>query len=354
MRFFLRELEPLLATARHELAPFLGARGEDLAFVRNTTEGVGAVIGSLPLAPGDELLTTDHAYGACRLAFEHVAKKQGATLRVVKVPFPITRPEEVLDALLAGVTPRTRLALVDHVTSPTGLVFPIETIVPALRERGVETLVDGAHAPGMLPLALEALGAAYYVGNFHKWCCAPKGAAFLWARPDRQRGLHPPVISHGYASGRARSRFLEEFDWTGTSDPSAWLCVPEAIRFVGGLAAGGWDAIRAHCRTLTLAARDALCEALEIPAPAPDEMLGQLAAVPLPAGAGPHPETLLDPLQDALFERHRIEVPVPPWPAPPKRLLRVGAHVYNTPAEYTHLAQVLRAELAAERRATDR
>lgn len=346
VQFFLQALEPLLDAARAEVAAFVGARPEDLVFVRNATAGVNAVLASLRLEPGDELLTTDHVYHACHNALRHVCARTGARVVVAAVPFPIAGPDEALAAVLAGVSARTRLALIDHITSPTGIVLPVAEIVAALAQRGIDTLVDGAHAPGMLPLELDVLGAAYYTGNFHKWVCAPKGAAMLHVRRDRQAGLHPSVISHGYDSRRSRPALWEEFDWVGTDDPTAWLCVPTAIRWLGQLLPGGWPALRARNRALLLAGRDIVAAALEVAAPAPDAMLGNLAALPLPDGVGaPRSSLYGDPLQVALFERHHIEVPVPPWPAPPRRLIRISAQVYNQRGDYEALARALRIEL---------
>ncbi|HEX3595339.1 MAG TPA: aminotransferase class V-fold PLP-dependent enzyme, partial [Polyangiaceae bacterium] len=222
--------------------------------------------------------------------------------------------------------------------------------VAALEERGIQTLVDGAHAPGMLPLELAELAAAYYVGNFHKWVCAPKGAAMLWARRDVQEHLHPTTISHGYNSTRDRSRFLEEFDWTGSIDPSAYLAVPEAIRFVGGLLPGGWPAVYARNRALALAARRLLTDALGASPIAPESMLGSMAAVPLPdapPGASSLPQT--EPLHRSLADEHGVEVPVFVWPAPPSRLLRVSAHLYNDEHDYDALVRALHVALRAER-----
>jgi len=348
VQFLARDLEGLLETARGALAAFLGADPADVVFVPNATTGVNTVLRSLRFQPGDELLVTDHAYNACRNALDFVAMRADARVVVARVPFPLAGADEVVAAVLAAVGPRTRLALLDHVTSPTGLVFPIATLTRELARRGVETLVDGAHAPGMLALDVPAVGAAYYTGNCHKWLCAPKGAAFLWVRRDRQADVRPLTISHGANSARRdRSRFVLEFDWTGSFDPSAWLAIPAALETVAGLVPGGWPALRARNRELALAARRLLCDVLGIPSPAPDDMIGSLATVPLPDSA---PDALpgafgLDPLGERLLTAHRIEVPVFAWPAPPRRFLRVAAQLYNTPADYERLAAALRAEI---------
>ena len=227
MDFYIRELPDLVAGARAALAAFVGAGGDDLAFIPNATAGVNAVVRSLAFSTGDELLTTDHAYAACKKTLDYAAARAGARVVVAEVPFPLRSEEEVVSAVLSRVTSHTRLALLDHVTSPTALVFPIGRLVAELSARGVDTLVDGAHALAMVPLDLERLGAAYYTANAHKWLCAPKGAAFLHVRKDRQKGLHPVSISHGYAGGE--TRFKDEFDWTGTADPTAALCIPDCI-----------------------------------------------------------------------------------------------------------------------------
>ncbi|HWN81829.1 MAG TPA: aminotransferase class V-fold PLP-dependent enzyme, partial [Candidatus Udaeobacter sp.] len=221
------------------------------------------------------------------------------------------------------------------------LLFPIARLVDMLARRGVDTLVDGAHALGMVPLDLRALGAAYYTANCHKWLCAPKGAAFLHVRRDRQSDIRPLVISHGAnAPLNGRSRFHIEFDWTGTGDPTPYLCVPEAIRHVGSLMPGGWPAIMARNHALALEGRAALTRALGIPAPCPDSMLGSMATVPLP-GDGPADRTLPDPLHVALFDQYRIDVPITLWPAPPRRTLRISAHLHNRAEEYLALAAAL-------------
>ena len=336
------QLEPLLDATRAALGTLLRADPDDLALVPNASTAVNTVLRSLTFAPGDELLTTDHAYNACRQALEYVAARSGARVVVAKVPFPLQSPEQVTAAVLGAATPRTRLALLDHITSQTALVFPIRELVAALAARGIDTLVDGAHAPGMVNLDLRALHAAYYAGNCHKWLCTPKGAAFLHVRRDKQAGLVPLVVSHGHNSHRTdRSRFRLEFDWTGTVDPTALLCIPDSIRFLEGLLPGGLPALRAHNHATAVAAQKLLCDRLRVPPPCPEAMLGAMASVPLPDGPLGPPPNYVDPLQQSLFESQRIEVPIFPWPAPPKRLLRVATPAYVTLGDVEKLAAAL-------------
>ncbi len=349
VQFFVRDLEGMLDDARAGLGRFIGTPAQDLAWVPNATTAVNSVLRSLPLRRGDELLTTDHEYNACRNVLEFVAGQSSASVVVAKLPFPLAHPQEVVDAVMSRVTDRTRIALLDHVTSQTGLVLPIEALVAALRERGVETLVDGAHAPGMLPIDVAAIGAGWYTGNCHKWICAPKGAGFLYTRPDLQSQTRPAIISHGANSPRTdRSRYLIEFDWTGTDDPTPMLCVPEAIRFMGGLMAGGWEAIRSNNHQLALRGRDVLCRALDLEPPCPDEMIGSLASLPLPDGGGEVSNSPLyaDPLQDELLDQFDIEVPVIPWPASPRRLIRISGQVYSRDGDYEKLGRALRVLLS--------
>jgi isopenicillin-N epimerase len=349
LQFLVRSLEKELDLARETLAQFVGADAEDLVFVPNATSGVNSVLRSLEFQPGNELLVTDHEYNASRNALDFVAERSGARIVVVKIPFPFQSADEIIAAILERVTPRTRLLLIDHVTSQTGIVLPIAEIVGALNARGVGTLVDGAHAPGMVPLNLRQLGAAYYTGNCHKWLCAPKGAAFLSVRRDKQEGIRPLTISHGANSLRKdRSPFLIEFGWQGTTDWSACLSVPEAIRFLGSLLPGGWPEVMERNRALAVTARKLLCEALNITAPCPAEFIGSLAAIPLPDAAKeqwPRLPFNESPLQDALRTKHNIEVPIIFWPLPPKRVLRISAQLYNSLPQYERLASALREKL---------
>ena len=348
VHFFLRRFEPLLDEARHALARFVGADPEGLAFVHNATTGVNTVLRSFPFAPGDEILASTHGYAASNNAAAYIAERTGARLVTAEIPFPLTSDDEIVRAIDAAITPRTRFLLVDHVTTPTGLVFPVARTASRCEDRGIAVMVDGAHAPGMLDLDVAALGASFYTGNCHKWLCAPKGAAFLWARRDRLENLRPLAISHGAtADTKKRSRFRLEFDWTGTDDPTAFLTVPFAIGFLDELITGGWPALRATLRERTLEARRVLASRLDIPLPCPDSMIGTLAAFPLPDDTRDDANFRgADPLRDELFDRHAIEVPVFPWPRPPARCLRIAVHLYNELAEYERLADVLATLLA--------
>jgi isopenicillin-N epimerase len=340
--FLARDLPGLLAATRQDLGAFVGADPGDLAFVPNATTGVNTVLASLPLEPGDELLTTDHVYAACGKAMDFVARRRRARVVVAPVPFPLAGEDQVVDAVLGAATPRTRLAVLDHVASVTALVFPLERLVRELKARGVETLVDGAHAPGMVALDLRALGAAYYTGNAHKWLCAPRGSAFLHVRRDCQPQLHPLVISHAYQPG-ADARFPDEFDWVGTDDPTAFLVLPECIRFLGSLLPGGWPELAARNHALALEARSIVCDSLAVSAPCPERMLGSMASVPLPAPAPGAPAQQLDP--DALaawFRQRGVETWFGPWPGPGGKVVRVSAQLYNHRQQYVRLAALLR------------
>ncbi|HYG22993.1 MAG TPA: aminotransferase class V-fold PLP-dependent enzyme [Verrucomicrobiae bacterium] len=349
LQFLARDLEPMLDAARNTLAKFVGADPANLVFVPNATTGVNTILRSLDWKSGDEVIVTTQEYNACRNALDFVAQRFELNVIVVHIPFPLSAGDEPIAALLEKVTERTRLVLIDHVTSQTGMVLPVERIVRAMTERGIETLIDGAHAPGMVLLNLKELGATYYTGNCHKWLCAPRSAAFLHVLPHRQAAIRPLTISHGANSLRKdRSRFQVEFAWMGTWDPTAALSVSEALRFMGSLLPGGWVEIRARNRALALAARELLCNALEVAAPCPQEMIGSLASIPLPARFA-HEEPVLPvnehPLQMRLLEKHGIEVPIMPWTSG-SRLIRVSAQLYNSLPQYERLADALLSDSA--------
>ena len=349
VEFLARRLEGMLDEARHTLAEFLGADPAGLAFVPNATTGVNAVVGSLRLQPGDEIVITDHGYNACRNVVDHAASETGAVVRIASLPFPVVTPDAVVAAILAQVSEQTRLVLIDHVTSPTALVLPVERIVAPLEARGIAVLVDGAHAPGMIPVDITAIGASYYTGNCHKWMCAPKGSGFLAVAAPLRDAVMPPVISHGRNSTRTdRSRFHLGFDWTGTDDPTPYLTVPRAIETMASLLPDGWDGVRRHNRSLALAGRAIVAAAIGgadsvgaemLP---PEEMIGSMAAIPLRPGTGPDGDAGDgDRLSGELRERYGIEVPVPLWQHPPERVLRISAQVYNGFQDYERLAAAL-------------
>jgi isopenicillin-N epimerase len=343
VQFLWRHYDDRLEAARTEVARFVGARPRDLVFVTNATTGVNAVVRSLKLHRGDELLTTDHDYNACHNVLVETAHQAGARLVTAQVPFPLRGPAEVVEAILGAVTSRTRLAMIDHVTSPTALVFPVAELIRELTARGVDVFVDGAHAPGMVQLQVAKLGAAYYTGNLHKWVCAPKGAAFLWVREDRKKEMQPPVISHGHNTPRPGfSSFQDRFDWAGTTDPTAWFCAAEAIRWLERLYPRGWPAIRNANHQLAVSARRLLCERLQLEPPCPESMLGAMATLPLPERYQGRPKTgKIDAEQLQLYDEYGIEVPLLRFGSPERRYFRISAHLHNSLAEYAYLAEAL-------------
>lgn len=344
VQFLWRNYEERLEPSRRELARFVGARPQDIVFVGNATTGVNAVLRSLRLRRGDELLTTSLDYNACRNVIMEAARASEARLVVADVPFPLKSADEIVEAVLANVTSRTRIAMLDHVTSDSGMILPLPTLIRELTERGVETLVDGAHAAGMLALNLEKLGATYYTANLHKWVCAPKGAAFLWVREDKQPEIQPPVISHGNSRSRpGYTSFQDRFDWPATFDPSAWFCVKDAIGWMRGLMSGGWRVLREHNHELVVSARRFLCAELGVEPPCPDSMLGSLATVPLPADFPDEPRhEKIDAEQAVLYDRYAIEVPFSRFGNPVRRWFRISAQIYNSMAEYEYLAEAMK------------
>jgi isopenicillin-N epimerase len=342
----LHELEPALDRAREVVARFVGAEPKNLVFIQNTTVGVNTVLASVAFRADDEVLITNHGYNACNNAARYWAERQGARLVVANVAVPVAGPGEVVEAVLRAVTPRTRLAIVDHVTSPTGMVFPVAEIVRRLRERGVLSLIDGAHAPGMLPLDLAALAADYYVGNLHKWCCTPKGSAILVARPEHQATLRPLVVSHGANTTRPeRSKFWLEFDWIGTLDPSPFLALPRALDFLSGLLPGGIPALQKHNHDLVCRARRLLLDVVGGTPLCPESMLGSLASVTLPdapQAVGHESSPFSEPLYSELVALH-FQVLAAFWPAAPRRFLRVTAQIYNELSQYERLAAAVKA-----------
>ena len=342
VQFLWRHLETHLQPVRTALATFIGAKPRDVVLVTNATCAVNAVVRSWHLRRGDAILTTNLDYNACRNVLTECARRAGAKVVVAQIPFPLGKPDDAVEAILRAVTPRTKYAMIDHVTSASALVLPIARIVRELAALGIETLVDGAHAPGMLPLNLTSMRPAWYCGNLHKWVCAPKGSAFLWAREDGQENLQPAVISHGNNSPRTGfSSFQDRFDWAGTFDPSAWLCVAESINWLGNLLPGGWPALRRHNHALTCQARQLLCAALAVEPPCPAGMLGSMATIPLPEHfQDPHVSGTTAQEQARLYNGFRIELPF--MTIGGRRYFRISAHLHNHLAEYAFLADAIK------------
>ncbi len=336
-----RELLPKLDHVRSCLTEIVKAPTDSIAFVRNATDGVNAVLRSIQLGAGDEVVITNHGYNACNNAVRYVTERSDARTRTAVIPFPIEHEDQVVTQIEREFSDRTKLLVVDHVTSPTGLVFPVKKIIEQAKNRGIRVLVDGAHAPGMVPVDLSDLRADYYTANHHKWLCAPKASGFLYVDPRWQEEVRPTVISHGanrQASGR--SRFLSEFDWVGTYDPTPILCVPVAIDFLSQLFAGGFDEYMRRNRELATQAQHVLAEALGIELPAPESMIGSLVSIPLTFDHRSRAEFFAT-FQQKLYDQHRIEAPIFPGPDPDSRLLRVALQAYNHLEQIERLAEVL-------------
>ena len=349
VRFFEELLPPALVESRQALATMLSCDPDDLALVENATSGVNTILRSFDFKPGDEILVPDHAYQACRNAIDFVASRNDVNVVTVNIPFPIEGPEIVIDLLMESVTERTVLAMIDSVTSPTGLRMPFEELTQALEEKGVAVLLDAAHGIGMLPLSLEDLGASFVTTNAHKWLCAPKGSAVLYVRKDQQEHIHPLTISHGMTFPLGETtRFRHEFDWTGTRDPTAWCVLPFVIEHLSSMFDGGWPAIMERNRSMVLEGRALLCEKLGVSAPCPDSMIATIATLILPnSGAAGIPLHDPDPLHSRLLERG-IQIPVWSWPSPEGRYIRISSHLHNSREQYEYLAEVLIDELEKE------
>ncbi len=335
VRFHARQLPGRIAVARESVAQFLGADPEGLAFVPNATTGVNAVLRSFPWKAGDGLLLADQTYNAVKQTALWVSRRYGVELQWAKLPFPLESADDMVAPWVDAMTPNTRLAVVDHVASPTAMILPVEKILAALHDLGIPVLVDGAHAPGMLPLDLQALGAEFYVGNLHKWAYAAKGAAILQVAESWREGLSPVCISHGYGQG-----LRAEFDWTGTMDPSPYLTAPIALDFwrkmdreLGGVAAFNHALVREG--------RKLVAEALGTPLPHPDDpqLYGPMAATLWPEPFSGDYRQVAD-LNARLYADHGIEVPFTTYDD--RIWLRVSGQVFNSPADYERLADVLR------------
>ena len=336
VEFLGRRLPDLLAQARATLGSFVGADGDDLAFVPNATHAINIVARSLDLGPGDEVLATDHEYGAVARSWRFVCEQRGARYIVQPIRLPLSHPDEVVEQIWAGVTSRTRVILVSHITSPTALIFPVAAICRRAREAGIMSVIDGAHAPGQIDLDLTALDADFYAGNCHKWLCAPKGSGFLYARRELQTLLQPLIVSWGWhPEVVGKTPFIDYFGWSGTADPAAYLSVPAAIAFQQE---HDWQQVRLACRELLAVARGQIAALTNTTQICPDgsEWWIQMAAVPLG-------RCDVASLKARLWDIYQIEVPIIVWGD--MALVRLSVQVYNSPGDIEQLVAALAAEL---------
>lgn len=338
IRFMMREYESMFKNAKSVLADFVGAHDKDLVYVRNATEGVNTVLNSIRWTNSDRVLITDHIYPACRNAVFYYAAKYGFRVDEVQLPYPLTHSDEALMAVIEGIQTDTRLLIIDHVASPTAMVFPVRQLADTLKHTDIEILVDGAHAPGALSLNINELGVHYYTGNCHKWMCSPKGAAFLWVAPHAQKTMMPLNVS---LINTTDVGFQGRFYWTGTADPSAFLCVPDVIQCLETIAGSNFQSIIHSNHQLAIEASHILSNALDMPLPCPEEMMASMVAFLLPERHTSQNPNSFDPLQQQLYHEFKIEVPVTLIPTSGKRYLRISCHLYNSIAQYEYLAEAL-------------
>jgi isopenicillin-N epimerase len=342
VQFLISELPGYFAEARQKLAAYLHTAAENVVYVTNATFGVNVIARSLRLQPGDEVLTSNHEYGACNNAWEFICGKRGAAYIHQPISLPAESPEAMAEQFWQGVTPRTRLIFLSHITSPTALRLPVELICARAREAGILTLVDGAHAPGQLDLDLPAIGADFYTGNCHKWMMSPKGAGFLYARPEVQHLVEPLVVGWGWGEERTftfGSDFIDYQQWLGTRDPSAALSVPAAIDFMADY---GWTAVREQCHALAAETMSRLGDLTGLPPiyPASTDFFVQLFAAPLP-------DVDLDWLKQQLYGTYRVEVPLISWHG--RSFIRVSIQGYNTRSDVEALLAALAALLGEKK-----
>ncbi len=338
VRFLQRELPDLLRSARAELARFVGSDDGDVVFVPNPTFAVNEIARSLTLTEGDEVLMSDHEYGACRNAWLYLAPKAGFTVVEAPVPVPTESTDEIVERVWAGVSGRTKIIFLSHITSPTALTVPVAEICHRARRHGIVTVIDGAHVPGQLDLDVAAVGADFYVATCHKWMCAPKGSAFFHAQRDVQHLIEPLVVGWGWGDDRLFDRgsdFLDLHEWLGTDDPSAYLAVPAAIGFQE---AHDWPSVRSRCHELALTAVRRAAEIDGVEAVHPPELFAQMALVELTAASG---DGAGSAIQARLHDEHRVEVPVVSWSG--RLFVRISVQAYNTEADIDALVAGLRA-----------
>ena len=339
VRFLVTELPDLLVEARTVLADYVGATVDDVAFIPNATFGVNLIARSLILGPGDEVLTTDHEYGACDNVWSFLSQKQGFTYKKQPISLPVQPAEAIVEQFWQGVTEQTKVIFISHVSSATAVQFPIEQICARARRAGILTIVDGAHAVGQIPLDMAVIGADFYLSNAHKWLCSPKGSAFIYARREKQHLLEPLVVSWGWGDDKQfsyGSNLLDYVQWMGTSDPSAYLTVPAAIAFQKE---HNWCEVRQQCHALLRQALAQIGDRMGLDSPYPDESCyHQMAVAPLP------PVSDLAAFKVQFYNTYRVEVPFTEWHG--RQFVRISVQGYNTRADIAALLAALQKSFA--------
>jgi len=336
VEFLDRRFAERMVESRTVLAGYLGTRQDNLVYVTNTTMGVNIVARSLNLISRDEILTTDHEYGACDRTWRFLSQKRGFSYKRQSIPIPIDTVDEYVEQLWEGVTEQTKVIFLSHITSPTATIFPVAEVCRRAREQDILTIVDGAHAPGQIPLNLQEVGADFYTGNLHKWLCTPKGAGFLYVRPEVQYMVEPLVISWGWESEKpGQSKFIDYLEWQGTRDIAAFLSVPAAIRFQEE---HDWNQVRVDSHTLAVQAEKRIRELNDLPSLySKDAWFAQMVAAELPI------ETDIVTLKSRLYDDYRIEIPLMEWNG--KKLIRVSVQGYNTQNDIDCLIEALETTL---------
>jgi isopenicillin-N epimerase len=336
VRFLGTELDAYLRQARQELSGYIHASVDDIVYVPNATYGVNIIARSLHFNPGDEILSTNHEYGACNFTWEFICGQSGAVYKQQKIALPVTNPEQIFDQLWQAVTHKTKVIFISHISSPTSLIFPVEAICHCAREQGIITIIDGAHAPGQVQVDLRALQADFYVGNCHKWMLSPKGAGFIYARSDMQNTIEPLIVSWGYQSRHnvpRESRFVDYLQWSGTKDPAAALSVPAAIEFMEKY---HWDEVRQNCHSMLRSTMVSICEITKLPSlyPLHSNFYQQMGTIPIPRVRD------LNELKGRLYSEYNIEIPCIEWEN--QHYLRLSVQGYNTPEEMDLLVKALK------------
>jgi isopenicillin-N epimerase len=335
VRFLGRELDGLLKESRRVLGEYLNADVDDLVYIPNATHGVNIVSRSLGLQAGDEILTSDHEYGACDYSWDYACMKTGAKYIHQPVRLPVCSEEEIIEQLWRGITPSTKVIYLSHITSPTALRMPVEKICRRARQAGIISVIDAAHSPGQIPVDLQELGADIVFGNCHKWMLSPKGAAFLYVRREVQHLVEPLILSWGFNTTletTTGSRFIDLFQWTGTHDPAAALTVPAAIRF---MQENNWDNVRRECHVLLRQAIGRICEWTALPPPYPldSDLYSQMGTAPLPRSD-------IGLLKSRLYDEYKIEIPLTEWQD--KQFIRISVQGYNTQQDIDALVEALK------------